>query len=49
MNVVHKLIVYSFTCQPAHILAAAAAELDADMRDCERAEIIRDELRHLQS
>ena len=34
-------------CQPAHIQAAAAAELDADMRDCKRAEIIREELRHL--
>lgn len=34
-------------CQPAHIQAAAAAELDADMRDCKRAEIIREELKEL--
>lgn len=34
-------------CQPAHIQAAAAAELDADMRDCKRAEIIREAMSHL--
>ena len=34
-------------CQPAHIQAAAAAQLDADMRDCKRAEIIREELKQL--
>lgn len=34
-------------CQPAHIQAAAAAELDADMRDCKRAEIIREDLSDL--
>ena len=34
-------------CQPAHIQSSAAAELDADMRDCKRAEIIREDLNQL--